>query len=115
MYQNVYAEIANESGSRARAREKQALDSAIAKLVAARASGASTPEAFEATDLLRRLWTLLMSDLRNEENALPAELRASLISIGLWICREADMIDRGDSANFDALIDVNQLISDGLI
>jgi flagellar biosynthesis activator protein FlaF len=114
MYQQRYAEIASGSAKSARAREKEALDAAIVKLSVAKVRGALTPEAFEATDFLRRLWSIFIMDLSNEENGLPPELRASLISIGLWVRREADLIDSGQSENFDGLIDVNQLIADGL-
>lgn len=114
MYQHRYAEIASDSSQSARAREKDALEKAIAKLVTAKARGPLTPESFEATDYIRRLWSIFISDLCNEENGLPSELRASLISIGFWVRREADAIDRGESANFDGIIDINRIIADGL-
>lgn len=115
MYRQLYAEIACESGRQARAKEREALEAAIAKLTAAKASGAGTPQAFEATDFLKRLWAILLADLRSDENGLPVDLRASLISIGLWVCREADLVDAGRSDNFEGLIDVNRLICDGLV
>lgn len=115
MYQQRYAEIASESGKNARAKEREALEIAIKKLAVAKTRGPLTPEAFEATNYLRRLWAIFMEDLSNDENGLPESLRASLISIGLWIRREADLIDTGGSANFDGLIEVNQLIADGLV
>lgn len=115
MYQQRYAEIASESGKSARQRERQALETAIAKLALGKARGALSPEAFEATDFLRRLWSIFIMDLSNDDNGLPPDLRASLISIGIWVRREADLIDQGKSENFDGLIDVNQLIADGLI
>ena len=115
MYTKRYAEIACESGKNAREREKEALESAIAKLSVAKSRGARTPEAFEATAFVRNLWAIFIDDLNNDENGLPPDLRASLVSIGLWVRRESDLIDSGQSVNFDGLIDVNQLIADGLI
>ncbi|WP_442754606.1 flagellar biosynthesis regulator FlaF [Methylocystis sp. JAN1] len=114
MYQQRYAEIADDSPKSAREREKAALQTANAKLAAAKAHGALSPQAFEATDFVRRLWTIFIADLSSDENGLPPDLRASLISIGLWIRREADLIDQGKSSNFDGVIDINQLIADGL-
>lgn len=114
MYQQRYAEVASDSPRSAREREKAALQTANAKLAAAKARGALTPEAFEATDFVKRLWTVFIADLSNDENGLPPDLRASLISIGLWIRREADLIDQGKSSNFDGIMDINQLIADGL-
>ncbi|WP_457798529.1 flagellar biosynthesis regulator FlaF [Methylocystis sp. S23] len=114
MYQQRYAEIAGDSAKSAREREREALQAAIAKLALAKARGALSPEAFEATAFVRRLWTIFLADLSAEENGLPADLRAALISIGLWMRRETDLIDEGKSSNFDGLIDLNQIIADGL-
>jgi flagellar biosynthesis activator protein FlaF len=110
----VYAHIAADSSQSARARERDALQTALEKLALAKAKGALSPEAFAATDYLRRLWSIFITDLGHDDNGLPQELRASLISIGIWVRREADRIDRGQSENFQGLIDVNQLIADGL-
>jgi len=115
MYHQSYATIANDSPQSARVREREALEQSISLLTLARDKGPLTPEAFEATDFVRRLWSIFISDLSNDENGLPTELRASLISIGLWVRKEADLIDRGESENFDGLIDINRLIADGLI
>lgn len=115
MYHQSYARIASESPQNARARERDALEEAVSRLEIAKSTGPLTPEAFEATDFVRRLWSIFINDLSNDENGLPAELRASLISIGLWVRKEADLIDRGDSDNFDGLIDINRLIADGLV
>ncbi|MEK4035339.1 flagellar biosynthesis regulator FlaF [Methylocystis sp. IM3] len=114
MYHQRYAEIASDSSNICRAREKDALERAVSKLAIAKSRGPLTPEAFEATDFVRRLWSIFIADLSNEENGLPEELRASLISIGIWVRKESDLIDRGQSANFDGLIDINKLIADGL-
>ncbi len=114
MYQQRYAEIARDSTKSARRKEKEALCAAIDKLTLAKSRGPLSPEAFEATAFVRRLWAIFIADLGNDENGLPPDLRASLISIGIWICREADLIDQGRSQNFDGVIDVNQIIADGL-
>ncbi len=56
----------------------------------------------------------LVEDLANPENALPEELRAALISIGLWIMREAEAIRLGRSDDFSAMIEITAMIRDGL-
>jgi flagellar biosynthesis activator protein FlaF len=114
MYQHRYTEVANDSAKASREREKEALESANAKLSLAKQRGIQTPEAFEATHFVRLLWSVFINDLNNDENGLPAELRASLISIGLWVTREAELIDEGKSKNFDGLIEINRIIADGL-
>ena len=71
-------------------------------------------EAVDALHYLRRLWSLLVEDLAKPENDLPEQLRADLISIGLWVIREAEQIRLEKSTNFRGLIEVSQNIRDGL-
>ena len=63
---------------------------------------------------MRRLWGYLIEDLAKPDNDLPKNLRAELISIGLWIMREAEQIRLEASSNFKGLIEVSTAIRDGL-
>ncbi len=114
MYQFSYADIQDDSVADAKDREKQLLSRSIDLLVEARAAGVGSREAVEAIYFLNRLWTVFIEDLGSPENALPRELRANLISIGLWLLREAEEVRTGRSANFEGLIEVSQIIRDGI-
>ena len=63
---------------------------------------------------VRRLWNFFLEDLSSSENDLPKELRAELISIGLWIMKEIEQIRLEKSSNFKSLIEVSENIRDGL-
>lgn len=114
MYQFSYAEVLDETPKGARERERQALDRSIELLRAAENAGVNSREAIEAVLYVRRLWGLLIEDLARPENDLPKALRADLISIGLWIMREAEEIRLEKSDNFTGLIEVSTSIRDGL-
>jgi flagellar protein FlaF len=114
MYQFSYADIQTDSVADAKNRERQLLTRSIDMLVAARAVGSDSMEAIEALHFMNRVWTSLVEDLGSPENALPKELRANLISIGLWLLREAEDVRQGRSDNFDGLIEVSQIIRDGI-
>jgi flagellar biosynthesis activator protein FlaF len=114
MYQFSYAEIRHESGSSARERERQALEHTLEVLVRAEQNGPRSSAAIEAIYVTRTLWSVLIEDLANPENALPEELRAGLISIGLWVMRETDAIRTGKANSFRGIIDVTTMIRDGL-
>jgi flagellar protein FlaF len=58
----------------------------------------------------RRLWLTLTDVLRDPANALPRELRASILSVGASLERE---MDQGEP-DFDFLIEVNENIALGL-
>ncbi len=114
MYQFSYADIQTDSVADARDRERQLLSRSIDLLGAAAKKGASSLEAVEAIHFTNRVWTSLLEDLGNPENALPKDLRANLISIGLWLLREADAVRQGRSDNFEGLIEVSAIIRDGI-
>jgi flagellar protein FlaF len=114
MYQFSYAEMVEDTAQDCRARERRAFDRAIALLQTAKEKGNGSRESIEALLFLRRLWTTLMNDLVNPDNGLPQALRASLLSIGVWIMKEADLIRLKQSDNFDGLIEMNSILRDGL-
>jgi flagellar protein FlaF len=114
MYQFSYAEVLDETPKGARERERQAIEHSIALLEAAEKSGVRSREAIEAVLFVRRLWGTLIEDLANSDNDLPQNLRADLISIGLWIMREAEQIRLEKSTNFMGIVEVSAAIRDGL-
>jgi flagellar protein FlaF len=114
MYQFSYAEVLDETPKGARERERQVIDRSIELLREAEKNGAGSREAIEAILYVRKLWSYLIEDLGRTENDLPKALRADLISIGLWILRESEQIQREKSENFKGLIDVSVSIRDGL-
>jgi flagellar protein FlaF len=83
-------------------------------LRSAEKAGANSREAVDAICFLNRLWSFLLEDLVKPENALPDDIRANLISIGIWMLKEADAISSGKSKNFAGLIDVSSVIAEGL-
>ena len=114
MYQFSYADIQTDSVADAKDRERQLLTRSIDLLVGARMVGTDSMEAIEALHFMNRVWTTFIEDLGSSENALPKELRANLISIGLWLLREAEDVRQGRSDNFEGLIEVSQIIRDGI-
>jgi flagellar protein FlaF len=114
MYQFSYADIQTDSVADAKDRERQVLTRSIDMLTAAATVGPDSMEAVEALHFTNRVWTAFIEDLGSSENALPKELRANLISIGLWLLREAEDIRQGRTDNFEGLIEVSQIIRDGI-
>jgi flagellar biosynthesis activator protein FlaF len=114
MYRFSYAEVLEETPQTARAREKMALEHSVSLLRGASDRGPESREAIEALHFCRRLWAALLEDLAHSDNQLPNQLRADLISIGIWIMREAEEIRLGRSKNFKGIIDVTTAIAEGL-
>lgn len=114
MYKFSYDEMLEEVPDESRKREKRALDHSIEMLKAAAVAGPESREAAEALVFLNKLWTILVEDLSSPENDLPQELRAQIISIGIWILKEAQRIRIGEVTSFDGLISVSEMICEGL-
>jgi flagellar protein FlaF len=115
MYQFPYAEVLDETPQSSRQRERQAIEQSISLLQAADKAGAQSREAVEALVFARKLWSVLIEDLASNENDLPQKLRADIISIGLWIIREAEQIRLEKSDNFKGIVEVSESIRDGLM
>ena len=114
MYQFSYAEVLDETPKGARERERMAIEHSIELLRAAQKAGHNSREAIEAALYVGRLWSVLIDDLAKAENDLPKQLRADLISVGLWLMREAEQMRLEKSASLDGRIEVSTAIRDGL-
>ncbi|WP_339748850.1 flagellar biosynthesis regulator FlaF [uncultured Maricaulis sp.] len=67
----------------------------------------------DALDWNRRLWSNLGADCASAENGLPDQLRASIISLSLFVSKYTSSVMRG-SGDFEVLIDLNRTIMQGL-
>lgn len=61
----------------------------------------------------QRLWSTLMADLSTEGNALPDELKAQLLSLGIWVHKHTTAVIAGE-AKPQPLVDVNRIVLQGL-
>lgn len=114
MYQFSYADVQEDGVAEAREREREAINHSISLLTAAKAKGVESREAIEAVYFVSRLWVRFVEDLASPENQLEEELRANLISIGIWVIKESERIRLRESNNFQGIIDISIIIRDGL-
>jgi flagellar protein FlaF len=114
MYALLYDEALDDSPKNCRERERMALERAIRLLEEAEAAGAGSGIAAEALSFLGKLWRAFIEDLMSPDNDLPDTLRRDLLSIGLWVVKESNLILCGHSQNFRGLAEVCILIRNGL-
>jgi flagellar protein FlaF len=114
MYEFAYNSIVEDSSRAMRAQEARALDRVILQLREAESAGPRSKAAINALYQLRTLWTVFLDDLNGPENALPTTLRARLVSIGIWVIKEIERLRSGESLDFASIIEINQIIRDGL-
>jgi len=67
----------------------------------------------DALDWNRRMWTALATDCSQPGNALPAPLRASFISLSLWVGRHTSAVMRREE-EIQPLVEINRMVMQGL-
>ena len=85
----------------------------LALMEAAKADPGDVAARVDALDWNRRVWTVLGDDCANPANGLPAPLRASIISLAIWVGRHTSAVIRRRE-DIEPLIEVNRLIMQGL-
>jgi flagellar protein FlaF len=67
----------------------------------------------DALDWNRRVWTVMGQDCANPNNPLPDALKASIISLSIWVSRYTGAVIRRED-DIEDLIVVNRMIMQGL-
>ena len=114
MQAESYVQVRETAPSFARDQERQAFDAGIALLEKAKAAPGDSDSRIEAVRYVQKLWGYLIKDLSSPGNELSDELKANLISIGIWVLKETDAILAGKSENWSGLIDINRTVREGL-
>ena len=110
----AYETVVDDSSSEARGRERQALSIGIDRLERLQQGILTSEDRIESLLYVRRLWAIFIEDLSHPDNGLPDQLRADIISIGLWVVKEADRLREAKSNDVEQLIEVNAMIRDVL-
>ena len=67
----------------------------------------------DALDWNRRLWSTLATDCGQPDNAMTPQLRASIISLSIWVGKHTSLVIR-NREDFEPLIEINRMIMQGL-
>lgn len=67
----------------------------------------------DALDWNRRLWSVLADDCSSPDNKLSVELRAGIISLGIWVGKHTSAVMRREE-EIEPLIEVNRMVMQGL-
>jgi flagellar protein FlaF len=71
-------------------------------------------ERMDALDWNRRMWSVLAGDCASDANQLPAQIRANIISLSIWVNKHTSLVMR-NKEEIAPLIDVNRIIMQGLL
>lgn len=112
--QAQYAAQANNG--RPQTTESLALMQAARRLNAARDAVEQNVEGYrEALRLNWRLWTIIQCDVASDENNLPDELKANIMSLSIFVDRQTlDALNAPAASKLGILIDINRNVAAGL-
>ncbi len=110
----AYIDSQNSDFLELRKIEKSLFERLIGKLREADDPRVSIGQREAALDFCEKLWLTLIQDIMSKQNRLPAELKAKLASIGLWIVKECTRIRGDGGGSLEAIIEVNEIVMAGL-
>jgi flagellar protein FlaF len=86
----------------------------LALIEAAKTDPTDIPARIDVLDWNRRVWTALSDDCCDPGNRLPKQLRASIISLSIWVTRHTSAVIRRQE-QIEPLIEINRTIMQGLV
>jgi flagellar biosynthesis activator protein FlaF len=103
-------------GAEARQTEARALMEAARRMSKAQGQPDDREEYRAALRLNWRLWTIIQSDIVSDENSLPSEIKANIMSLSVFIDKHTvGALAEPDVARMNVLIEINRNIASGLM
>ncbi|MBL8553441.1 MAG: flagellar biosynthesis regulator FlaF [Phenylobacterium sp.] len=84
-----------------------------ALMEAAQLDKAEFGKRMDALDWNKRMWSTLAAECNRTDNGLPTPLRASIISLSIWVGKHTSLVIRNQE-EFEPLIEINRMIMQGL-
>jgi len=85
----------------------------LALMEAAKCEPTDVRGRIDALDWNRRMWSVLGTACSDPGNALPDQLRASIISLSIWVGKHTSQVIRRQE-EIEPLIEVNRMVMQGL-
>ena len=85
----------------------------LALLEAAKCAPEDVRGRIDALDWNRRVWAVMGDECADPGNSLPKPLRASIISLSIWVSKHTSAVIRREE-EIEPLIEVNRMIMQGL-
>ncbi len=113
---NAYSRV-HKIGGNPRATEARAFMEAARRLSEAQKIVDDEPDAYRAALRLNwRLWTIIQSDVSGPDNPLPADLKANVISLSIFVDKHTlNALAEPAARKLEVLININRNLAAGLM
>ena len=109
-----YADILEDSGDQTRSREREALRMSVEAMEEANRDPLNPGKRANAIYVVNRLWSALLEDIASPDNAYPPELKAQIVSIGIFILRQCEVLRNDGKRDFSTIAEICKIIEKGL-
>lgn len=110
MYMQAYQDISGDDQEEARDHVRRSFAHSVSLMRQSDDAPQNPGLRVEASMFTMRLWTYLLEDLASSENALPRELKATLISIGIFILKRLEEMRFSNTLSFGAIIEISETL-----
>lgn len=114
MFTQAYQEAAEDEQQSARDGEREIIERTIQQMIQSDLDPQNSNIRVSALHFTLQVWTYFLNDLASPENLTPKELKASLISIGIFIMRHLENMRQDPSLKFKPIREISETIREGL-
>lgn len=114
MFIQAYEEITSDEQTATRSDERAVLLRTIDVMEESDRMPSDGMKRVKAIHFVREVWSYFLNDLASSENATSPELKASLISIGIFIMKHLERMRQERTLNFSPLLEISKTIEKGL-
>ncbi len=114
MFIQAYQEITADEQSSVRDDEREIIDRTIRMMVDSDLEPEDRIKRVKAIHFVMQVWSYFLNDLASTENETPDELKASIISIGIFIVKHLESMRRDKTLRFEPVTEISRTIKEGL-
>ena len=114
MFNQAYQDIIDDDQASARENERIALENTIELMRHSMDNPANAVLRMKAVHLTLQVWKYFVNDLTSPDNAISNQLKASIISISLFVIRHLEEMRTDRSLSFIPVIEITDSIREGL-
>ncbi|MEM8649732.1 MAG: flagellar biosynthesis regulator FlaF [Pseudomonadota bacterium] len=114
MFMQAYQDMMEDDQTSQRSEEREMITETINLMRASDQQPDDRVLRSKAIHLTSQLWNYFLNDLVSEENETPRELKASIISIGIFIVKHLERMRLEKTLAFKPVADISETIREGL-
>ena len=114
MFTQAYLEATEDEQQTARDGEREIIERTIQMMIESDLDANDGNKRVAAIHFTMQVWSYFLNDLASSENHTPDELKAAIISIGIFIIRHMESMRKDPELRFKPVREISETIREGL-